>query len=126
MKFKMAKDFLDISELSKELELYNKKTGKPANHILRYWEKEFKIIRPIISKGKRRYYDKNQVEKIRYIKFLLKDKGLTIKGVKKVLNDKKTIDATYKNNIDNEYFKTRIKDKSDNILKKLKDLKKHG
>ncbi len=88
MKFKMTKDFLDISELSKELKLINKKTGKPANHILRFWEKEFKGIKPTIFKGNRRYYNQHQVDKIKYIKFLLKDKGLTIKGAKKVLKDK--------------------------------------
>ena len=85
----MEKSLLDISELSKELNLVNKKTGKPANHILRFWEREFKEIKPTILKGKRRFYDKNQINKIKYIKYLLKDKGLTIKGVKKVLKDKK-------------------------------------
>ena len=44
MKYKMVKNYLDISELSKKLDLINKKTGKPANHILRFWEKEFKIL----------------------------------------------------------------------------------
>ena len=40
-KFKMTKDYLDITELSVKLNLINKKTGKPANYILRFWEKEF-------------------------------------------------------------------------------------
>ena len=35
----MVKTYLDITELSIELNLINKKTGKPANHILRFWEK---------------------------------------------------------------------------------------
>ena len=56
-------------------------------------------------KGNRRYYNQKQVDKIKFIKFLLKDKGLTIKGVKKILNDKKNIDETNKNNIDNDYLK---------------------
>ena len=77
----MTKLFLDISELSKKLDLINKKTGKPANHILRFWEKEFDNIKPVILKGNRRYYDQKQIDKIKYIKFLLKDKGLTIKGI---------------------------------------------
>ena len=47
----MVKNYLDISELSIKLDLINKKTGKPANHILRFWEKEFNEIRPIILKG---------------------------------------------------------------------------
>ena len=126
MKFKITKDFLDISELSKKLKLINKKTGKPANHILRFWEKEFKGIKPTIFKGNRRYYNQHQVDKIKYIKYLLKDKGLTIKGAKKVLNDKKNIDVSHKNNIEKDYLKNNIKIKSENILKKLKEIKKYG
>ena len=122
----MTKNFLDISELSKELDLINKKTGKPANHILRFWEKEFKEIKPTVLKGKRRFYDKNQINKIKYIKYLLKDKGLTIKGVKKVLKDKKNIDGTNKNNIDKDYLKDNIKKRSKKILHKIKGLKNYG
>ena len=112
------KKFLDISELSKELNLINKKTGKPANHILRFWEKKFNDIKPTVFKGNRRYYNRNQIDKIRFIKFLLKDKGLTIKGAKKILNNKK--------NIEKEYIKESIKIKSKNILRKLKGLKSYG
>ena len=122
----MEKSLLDISELSKELNLINKKTGKPANHILRFWEKEFKEIKPTVLKGKRRFYDKNQINKIKYIKYLLKDKGLTIKGVKKVLKDKKNIDGTNKNNIDKDYLKDNIKKRSKKILHKIKGLKNYG
>mgnify|MGYP001373484109 CR=1 FL=1 len=122
----MVKNYLDISELSKELDLINKKTGKPANHVLRFWEKEFKGIKPTILKGNRRYYDQNQIDKIKYIKYLLKDKGLTIKGVKKILNEKKNIDGDNKNNIEKEYLKKKIKNKSLNILKKIKNLKNYG
>tara|TARA_B100000963_G_C22298300_1_gene524526 strand:+ start:128 stop:496 length:369 start_codon:yes stop_codon:yes gene_type:complete len=122
----MVKNFLDITELSKKLDLTNKKTGKPANYILRFWEKEFRDIKPTILKGNRRYYDKKQVEKIKYIKYLLKDKGLTIKGAKKVLKDKKNIDVHNKNNVENDYLKKNIRNKSKNILNKLKELKNYG
>ena len=122
----MEKRLLDISELSKELNLVNKKTGKPANHILRFWEREFKEIKPTILKGKRRFYDKNQINKIKYIKYLLKDKGLTIKGVKKVLKDKKNIDGTNKSNVDKDYLKDNIKKRSKKILHKIKELKNYG
>ena len=122
----MEKSLLDISELSKELNLINKKTGKPANYTLRFWEKEFKEIKPTILKGNRRYYDKNQINKIRYIKYLLKDKGLTIKGVKKVLKDKKNIDGTNKSYIDKDYLKDNIKKRSKKILHKVKELKNYG
>ncbi len=122
----MIKNFLDISELSKKLDLINKKTGKPANYILRFWEKEFNGIKPTILKGNRRYYNKDQIDKIKYIKFLLKDKGLTIKGAKKILQNKKNIDETDINNIEKDYLKERIKGRSKNILKKIKGLKNYG
>ena len=122
----MVKKYLDISELSIKLNLVNKNTGKPANYILRFWEKEFSGIKPLILKGNRRYYNSNQIEKIKYIKFLLRDKGLTIKGAKKILKDKKNIDETDLNNIKNDYLKKVIKDKSKNILKRIKGLKNYG
>ena len=122
----MVKTYLDITELSIKLNLINKKTGKPANHILRFWEKEFSEIKPTILKGNRRYYNQKQVEKIKYIKYLLKDKGLTIRGAKNILKGKKNIDVTVKNIIEKEYLKNSIKNKSNNILKKIKGLKNHG
>ena len=122
----MVKNYLNISELSIRLNLINKKTGKPLNHILRFWEKEFSEIKPVILKGNRRYYNQKQVDKIAYIKFLLRDKGLTIKGAKNILKGKKIIDETDKNIIEKDYFKMRIKNKSKNILKKIKGIKKHG
>tara|TARA_Y100000768_G_C23502084_1_gene461946 strand:- start:149 stop:517 length:369 start_codon:yes stop_codon:yes gene_type:complete len=122
----MVKTYLGITELSIKLNLINKKTGKPANHILRFWEKEFSEIRPTILKGNRRYYNQKQVEKIKYIKYLLKDKGLTIKGAKNILKGKKNIDVIDRNIIEKEYLKNSIKNKSNNILKKIKGLKNHG
>ena len=122
----MVKNYLDITELSIELNLINKKTGKPANHILRFWEKEFSEIRPTILKGNRRYYNQKQIDKIKYIKFLLREKGLTIKGAKNILKRKKNIDEIDRNIIEKEYIKNSIKTKSKNILKKIKGLKNHG
>ena len=68
---------ISISELSKILNLVNPSTKKPLNHVLRYWEKEFRQIKPI-KINKRRYYSSLQVKTIKMIKFLLKDKGMTI------------------------------------------------
>ena len=72
--------FIPINEVSKEI-------GVPA-HTLRYWEKQFAgAIRPVTGAGNRRYYRRETVEKIRSIKSLLYDKGMTIAGVKKVLHN---------------------------------------
>jgi len=74
-----------IGEVAKELGLVDKKSGKIQTHTLRYWETQFKQIKHSIKAGKRRYYSKDNFTILKKIKFLLKDKGLTIKGVKKVL-----------------------------------------
>ena len=78
---------VNISEVSRLLKIINIKTKKPSNYILRYWEKEFKQIKPVILK-RRRYYSQKQVANIKLIKFLLKDKGMTINGVKNLLKSK--------------------------------------
>tara|TARA_Y200000002_G_C22684269_1_gene665357 strand:+ start:2517 stop:2912 length:396 start_codon:yes stop_codon:yes gene_type:complete len=126
MKLNKTKSYLDITELSIKLDLINKKTNKPATYILRFWEKKFNEIKPLILKGNRRYYDNKQVSIIKFIKHLLKDKGLTINGVKKILREKKNIDGSRKNNIEEEYFKINIKNKSKKILKRLNELKRNG
>ena len=76
-----------IGEVAKELDLVDKKTGNLQTHTIRYWETQFKQISPVIRAGKRRYYSIKNLQIIKYIKFLLKEKGLTINGVKKMLND---------------------------------------
>lgn len=126
MNFNMSKNLLDISELCIKLDLINKKTGKPANHIIRFWEKEFSQIKPKILNGKRRYYDNKQIQKIMFIKYLLRDQGFTIKGVKKILLSKKNIDEDDINNINKEFLKDNLRTKSKNILKKIKSLKNYG
>lgn len=76
--------FKNITQVSKELNLINTNTKKPANYILRYWEKEFKSVKPKII-NKRRYYSDKQIETLKLIKSLLKDKGFSISGAKKIL-----------------------------------------
>ena len=117
--------FLNITELSKTLDLVDTKTKKPLNHIIRYWEKEFKQIQPTILK-KRRYYTEKQVNLMKLIKYLLKEKGMTISGAKTIL--KKNINSLddYKNNsLKAEYYKNIIKEKTKKILDKINKLK-HG
>ena len=74
--------FFKISEISRILDLVDPNTNKPQNHVLRYWEKEFKQIKPK-KINNQRYYSTNQLEFLKMIKFLLKNKGMTITGVKK-------------------------------------------
>ena len=79
-----------ISEVAKILNLKSKKGDSIPTYTLRFWEKEFKQIKPKIFNS-RRYYDKKNIEILKKIKFLLKDEGLKIEGVKKVLNNADTL-----------------------------------
>ena len=118
-----------IGEVAKELGLINKNTGLLQTHTLRYWETQFKQIRPQIRAGKRRYYSKKIFEIIKLIKFLLKEKGLTINGVKKILNNSKihSLDdnmnlGVYKPDLQNtKIIKNKVK-KISKIIKELKNL----
>ena len=117
---------INISELSKILNLIDPKTKKPLNHVLRYWEKEFKEIRPK-KINNRRYYSSKQIEKIKLIKFLLKNKGMTIMGAKKMLNlNRNKLDDYQFDSLNAEYYKENIKLKSKLLLNKINKIKKNG
>ena len=117
---------INISELSKILNLIDTKTKKPANHVLRYWEKEFKEIKPK-KINKRRYYSSKQIEKIKFIKFLLKNKGMSIMGAKKMLNlNRNKLDDYQSDSLKAEYYKENIKLKSKLLLNKINKIKKNG
>ena len=122
----MMKKFKNISELSKELDLINPATKKPLNHVLRYWEKEFKEIKPK-KINNRRYYSSEQVKIIKKIRFLLRNKGMTITGVKKLINsDIKKLDDHHSNSLEAAYYKKKITIKKKLILDKIKKIKSYG
>ena len=83
---KTEEAYKTIGEVTKELGLVDKKTGRLQTHTIRYWETQFRQIKPNIKAGGRRYYSAKIFKIIKYIKFLLKDRGLTINGAKKILN----------------------------------------
>ncbi len=118
--------FIGISQVSKLLNLIHPATKKPLNHILRYWEKEFNEIKPK-KINNRRYYSAQQVEIIKTLKFLLKDKGMTISGVKNLLNLKiNKLDEINTHSLKADYYKNILKLKSKILLKKIYKLKKYG
>ena len=85
-----------IGQVARILNLVNKKNGSLSTYTIRFWEKEFKQIKPKVFTGKRRYYDEKSLNILKKIKFLLKDKGMTLMGVKKVLNTEDSdIDELY-------------------------------
>ena len=120
-KIKENSKYKTIGEVAKILELFNKKKGSLSTHTIRFWEKEFKQIKPKVFSGNRRYYDENSINVLRKIKYLLKDKGMTLNGVKKVLNSNDSdIDELYNTSINQKNI---IKSKLINIKKLIKEFK---
>ena len=120
------KKLMNISEVSRVLNLVDQSTKKPLNHILRFWEKEFKEIKPK-KINNRRYYSPEQVEIIKMIKFLLKNKGMTILGVKNLLSSKTNmLDDHNMNSLKADHYKNKLFAKSKLILEKIKKIKNHG
>ena len=128
--FKTPEAYKTIGEVTRELGLIDKKTGNLQTHTLRYWETQFKQIKPKVMAGNRRYYSKRDFEIIKMVKFLLKERGFTINGVKKILNDPNAdyLDenvnlSVYKPDLQNtKMIKSKLK-KISKILKDLKDYK---
>ena len=110
-----------IGEVAKILNLIDKKRGSLSTHTIRFWEKQFKQIKPKIFSGNRRYYDENSINVLKKIKYLLKDKGMTLIGVKKVLNSENSdVDEIYNTTIrHNNVIRTKI-NYIKNIINELK------
>ena len=117
--------YKSIGEVAKILNLINTKKGKLNTHTIRFWEKEFKQIKPKILNGNRRYYNNDTIEILKKVKYLLKDRGMTINGVKKVLNSNKSLklDEFSNNSISADYNIKNKLTKISNIIKQLKKIK---
>ena len=110
-----------IGEVVELLDLKTRSGNKTSTHTIRYWEKEFKQIKPKILSGNRRYYNKSNVDLLKKIKFLLKEQGMTINGVKKILNKGH---SNHLDEISNKSIRTdNLRNKISNISKIIKDLK---
>ena len=118
---KSTSAYKTISEVVRILDLKSSKGQKLPTHTLRYWEKEFKQIRPKIFDGRRRYYDSKDIELLKKVHFLLKEQGMTINGVKKILDNKEPIklDEMTNRSINAVNFKNKLK-KISNLIKNLK------
>ena len=113
-----------IGEVARILNLTNPKTGSLSTHTIRFWEKEFKQLKPKILTGNRRYYDQKNIEILKKIKFLLKDQGMTINGVKKLLNNGEPLelDEIANKSIRTDNLRNKLI-KISKIIKNLKELK---
>ena len=117
---------INISKLCKMLNLINPKTKKPLNHTLRFWEKEFIQIKPK-KINNQRYYSEKDIEIIKIIKVLIKDKNISIKGVKKILSsNRKKLDDHYIDSLQVSFLRNNLKIKSKSLLNKIEKLKNYG
>ena len=118
---KSDKTYKTIGEVVKLLGLKSKKGQSLPTHTIRFWEKEFKQIKPKILDGNRRYYNEKNILLLKKIHFLLKEQGMTIHGVKKILNNNETLilDETKKNSIKAINFRNKVI-KISNLIKSLK------
>ncbi|MBC8268246.1 MAG: MerR family transcriptional regulator [Rhodospirillaceae bacterium] len=76
---KSSSAFRTISEVAEELDL--------PQHVLRFWESKFSVIKPMKRGGGRRYYRPQDIEILRRIRGLLYDDGYTIKGAQKLFRE---------------------------------------
>ena len=125
MTHKSNNAYKSIGEVAKILNLVNTKKGTLNTHTIRFWEKQFKQIKPKILNGNRRYYNNQAIEILIKIKYLLKEQGMTINGVKKLLNSDISLklDEFPKNSITSDNnIKIKLK-KISGLLKQIKKLK---
>ena len=110
-----------IGEVAKILKLQVNKNGILPTHIIRFWETQFKQIKPKLLNSNRRYYDEKTINLLKKVKFLLKEQGMTINGVKKMLNSKVSLklDEIVDKSIKAENLKNKIV-KISKIIKELK------
>jgi DNA-binding transcriptional MerR regulator len=87
----LEKSYYSISETAR---MFNVNTS-----LLRFWEKEFDIIKPYKNKKGDRYFTKKDIETIRTIYHLTKEKGYTLQGAKDALKGEKFVDQLSKGEI---------------------------
>ena len=124
MKYKTINAYRTIGEVVDIIGLKSKKGQSIPTHTIRYWEKEFKQIKPKILSGNRRYYDQKNINLLKKVYFLLKEQGMTINGVKKILKSKEPLklDEIQNHSIRSDNLKNRLK-KISNIIKDIKSKK---
>jgi DNA-binding transcriptional MerR regulator len=77
------KMYYKIGEVAKAFDV------KPS--LIRYWEKEFKSLRPKKNKYGNRRFSQKDIEVLKHIYHLVKEKGFTIEGAKQKIKDERQI-----------------------------------
>ena len=120
---KNSGSYKTIGEVVKLIGLRPKRGKSSPTHTIRFWEKEFKQIKPKILNGNRRYYDEKNIQLLKKVHYLLKEQGMTISGVKKILNNKEPLklDESINKSIKTDILKSKLINIS-NIIKSLKKI----
>ena len=85
--------------------------------LIRFWEKEFDILKPQKNKKGNRLFTPKDIENLRLIYHLLKEKGMTLKGVQKKLRENK------EETLQNHEIIRRLQDIKEELLTLKKNLK---
>jgi DNA-binding transcriptional MerR regulator len=106
-----TKHYYKIGEVCKITDL------KPS--VLRFWEREFKQLKPVKSNSRHRFYTQKHVTLINTLKHLLYEEKLTIEGAKLKLKE----EFTFEENSDSKeiYTLKQIKEELENLLNSLKN-----
>jgi len=115
-----------ISEIVKTINLELNNNQKITVNTIRFWEKKFSTIKSIRLNGNRRLFNKDNLEKIKFIRFLLKDRGLSIIGAQRILKEFKKLDDYNSSSVKNNIIKTNFKNKAKKILDKIQRIKRNG
>ena len=111
-----------IGEVAKILNLKSNKKGVLPTHVIRFWETQFKQIKPKLLNSNRRYYDEKTITTLKKVQFLLKEQGMTIKGVKKILDEEGSLELDEM--ADKSIKAQNLKNKLIKISNRIKNLKK--
>ena len=118
---KTANAYKTIGEVAKLLSLNSEAGRSISTHTSRFWEKEFKQLKPRILNGNRRYYDEKNIKLLEKVYFVLKEHGMTINGVKKILNNNEPLKLDKMTNHSVKARKLNNKlEKISNLVKSLK------
>ena len=118
---KLNNAYKTIGEVARLLSLNSKKGQSISTHTIRFWEKEFKQLKPRLLNGNRRYYDEKNIELLEKVYFLLKEQGMTINGAKKILNKDEPLklDENKNQSINSLKIRNKLK-KISSLIKELK------
>jgi len=84
-------------------------------YILRYWESEFSLIKPVRTKTNQRLYRKKDVESVFKIKEMLYEKKFTIAGAKKKLKEDAARPGQLQLRFPDDQFRTLLKETRDQL-----------